>query len=96
MSTSGSMVGDRQRVPREQRQKQRADNNALTGVVITNQGMKLPTLLKFSGKKGTLIDFLNQTNLYMAFYHKQFSNPEPRNLFMISYLEGDAAAALRP
>ena len=90
------MAGDRQRVPKEQRQRQRADDDASTGVVVTNQGMKLPTLSKFSGKKGTLIDFLNQTDLYMAFYHEQFSNPEPRNLFMISYLEGDAAAALRP
>ena len=70
MSTSGSIVGDRQRVPKEQWQKQRADDDASVGVVVTNQGMKLPTLLKFSGKKGTLIDFLNQTNLYIAFYYK--------------------------
>ena len=103
MSTSGSVAGDRQRIPKEQRGKAKAttpdDDDSVdmsTGVSVTSSGMKLPTPSKFSGKKGTLNDFLNQTDLYMAFYHDQFAEPEARNLFLISYLEGDAAAALRP
>ena len=103
MSTSGSVAGDRQRFPRdERRSKHKAVEEAddidipALGVTFSSAGMKLPTPSRFSGKKGTLLDFLNQTDLYMAFYHEQFSQPEMRNLFMISYLEGDAAAALQP
>ena len=66
MSTSGSVTGDRQKVPKEGRGKRNAgmedpDDIDLPpkGVSVSSQGIKLLTPARFSGKKGTLIDFLN-------------------------------------
>ena len=97
MSTSGSTRGSRQ--PRQEPPATPVESpyvNQNTGMVVGEQGIKLPAPSRFAGKKGTLMDFINQTDLYMAYYQEQFMKPEARNLFLISYLEGDAAKAMGP
>ena len=59
-------------------------------------GLKVPLPAKYSGKRGTLMDYIRQVELYMAFYSEQFEQIEYRNLFYLSYLEGDAFNALTP
>ena len=96
MSTSGSVKGGKQPASRLHPSMEDPDIDLPMGMTVGEQGIKLPAPARFSGKKGTLMDFINQTDLYMAYYQEQFIKPESRNLFLISYLEGDAAKAMRP
>ena len=64
MSTSGSVAGNHQKVPKEACGKKRLDmdnniNLSPKGVVVSSQGIKLLTPIRFLGKKGILLDFLN-------------------------------------
>ena len=43
-----------------------------------------------------LDEYIQQVELYIAFHPTSFLELESRNLFYISYLEGNAVAALTP
>ena len=100
MSTSGSVAGDRARSSKKaSRVVVEGDFEGFdepSGVSVSPAGMKIPTPTKFSGRRGTLSEYINQVELYMAFHAKSFTEASNRNLFYLSYLEGDAASALRP
>ena len=99
MSVSGSISGEqRASMASLKRAQKEAEVPQVPkeGIAVTEKGMKVPEPKMFSGKQGTLHGFLRSVDIYMSFHSDQFWSAKARNLFLLSYLKGDAADALQP
>ena len=100
MSTLGLVAGDRSRSSKKALKAIiKGDFEGFeepAGVSVSPTGIKVLTPTRFSRKRGTLLEYINQIELYIAFHAKLFMEASNHNLFYLSYLEGDAASALRP